>query len=87
MNLVSSKVKGIVLLGKTEQHVMNLKNAFENVVEMMKYTNNMLEAVKVARQMASEGDTILLSPGCASFDLFENYEARGKAFKDIVLNS
>jgi UDP-N-acetylmuramoylalanine--D-glutamate ligase len=87
MNLVSSKVKGIVLLGKTEQHVMNLKNAFENVVEMMKYTNNMQEAVKVARQMASEGDTILLSPGCASFDLFENYEARGKAFKDIVLNS
>ncbi len=86
LKLVSDKVKGIVLLSKDPETVKDIERAFGNVVEMMKHTNNMKEAVKIARQMASEGDTILLSPGCASFDLFANYEERGNQFKQMVLN-
>jgi UDP-N-acetylmuramoylalanine--D-glutamate ligase len=49
-------------------------------------TTSMSEAVKIANKMAERGDTVLLSPACASFDLFENYEDRGKQFKQAVQN-
>jgi UDP-N-acetylmuramoylalanine--D-glutamate ligase len=87
LNLVNDKVKGIVLLSKNLVSVASIHNAFKEKVLMMKHTQSMEEAVKIAKQMASAGDTILLSPGCASFDLFANYEERGNAFKSIVLNS
>ena len=83
MPLVREKVKGIVCLGVDNQ---KLYNTFENVVDVMIETTSMAEAVKIAEKMAEKGDTVLLSPCCASFDLFENYEDRGRQFKNAVHN-
>lgn len=58
--------------------------AFSNVVDFMIETQGAEEAVKVAYKLANKGDTVLLSPACASFDLFENYEDRGRQFKAAV---
>ena len=57
---------------------------FYNVVDMMIETAGAEEAVKVAYKLSHPGDTVLLSPACASFDLFENYEDRGRQFKNAV---
>ena len=59
---------------------------FENVVEVLVETTSMNETVKIANKIAEKGDTVLLSPACASFDLFENYEDRGRQFKQAVQN-
>lgn len=83
MPLVREKVKAIVCLGVDNQKIMN---AFSNVVDVMVETTSMTEAVKIAQSLAEKGDTVLLSPACASFDLFENYEERGKLFKAAVQN-
>ncbi|HSD15517.1 MAG TPA: UDP-N-acetylmuramoyl-L-alanine--D-glutamate ligase [Flavobacterium sp.] len=83
MSLVREKVKGIICLGVDNSKIMK---AFENVVDVMIETASMTEAVKIAQRMAEKGDTVLLSPACASFDLFENYEDRGKQFKNAVQN-
>lgn len=83
MPLVREKVKGIVCLGVDNSKI---KQAFEDVVDVMIETTSMVEAVKIAQRMAEKGDTVLLSPACASFDLFENYEDRGKQFKNAVQN-
>ncbi|MCO6162321.1 UDP-N-acetylmuramoyl-L-alanine--D-glutamate ligase [Flavobacterium sp. NRK F7] len=83
MPLVREKVKGIICLGVDNQ---KLFNAFNNVVDVMIETTSMTEAVKIAQRMAEKGDTVLLSPCCASFDLFENYEDRGRQFKNAVHN-
>ncbi len=83
MSLVRQKVKGIVCLGVDNQ---KLFNTFENVVDVMVETTSMSEAVKIAEKIAEKGDTVLLSPCCASFDLFENYEDRGRQFKNAVHN-
>ncbi len=83
MPLVREKVKGIVCLGVDNQ---KLFNAFNDVVDVMIETTSMTEAVKIAQRMAEKGDTVLLSPCCASFDLFENYEDRGRQFKNAVHN-
>ncbi|QEE48250.1 UDP-N-acetylmuramoyl-L-alanine--D-glutamate ligase [Flavobacterium alkalisoli] len=83
MQLVREKVKAIVCLGVDNQKIMN---AFSNVVDVMVETTSMTEAVKIAQSLAEKGDTVLLSPACASFDLFENYEERGKLFKAAVQN-
>jgi UDP-N-acetylmuramoylalanine--D-glutamate ligase len=48
--------------------------------------DNMNDAVRMAQRMTEKGDTVLLSPACASFDLFENYEDRGRQFKQAVYN-
>lgn len=83
MSLVREKVKGIICLGVDNSKIMK---AFEDVVDVMIETTSMTEAVKIAQRMAEKGDTVLLSPACASFDLFENYEDRGKQFKNAVQN-
>jgi len=80
-DLVKEKVKGLICLGKDNS---KLHSAFDPIVETIIDSDNMLEAVKTAYYLAENGDTILLSPACASFDLFENYEDRGWQFKDAV---
>ena len=83
--LVREKVKAIVCLGvdNTKIHA-----AFEGIVgsDKMKDTKSATEAVRAARDFAESGDVVLLSPCCASFDLFENYEDRGAKFKEAVRN-
>jgi UDP-N-acetylmuramoylalanine--D-glutamate ligase len=79
--LVKDRVKAIVCLGKDNQA---LNEAFSDVVETMVETRSMDVAVQTAIYLAAKGDTILLSPACASFDLFENYEERGDKFKEAV---
>ncbi len=81
MELVKSKVKALVCLGKDNEKI---KKAFEGVVPTIVESDNMKDAVKSAYFLANDGDTVLLSPACASFDLFENYEQRGQQFKKEV---
>jgi UDP-N-acetylmuramoylalanine--D-glutamate ligase len=83
MPLVREKVKAIVCLGLDNQKIMD---TFQNVVDVIVETAGAEEAVKVAHKIAKKGDTVLLSPACASFDLFENYEDRGNKFKEAVRN-
>ena len=83
MPLVHEKVKAIICLGVDNKKIID---AFGNVVDMMVEVDNMRDAVNTARHIAEKGDTVLLSPACASFDLFENYEDRGNQFKREVRN-
>ena len=79
--LVQSKVKGIVCLGTDN---VKLLETFSDMVDSISDTTSMEDAVRTAYQMAKDGDVVLLSPACASFDLFENYEDRGRQFKSAV---
>lgn len=81
MSLVREKVKAIICLGLDNKKIID---AFGNVVDMMIEVTNMNDAVKMAQRLSEKGDTVLLSPACASFDLFENYEERGVQFKQAV---
>jgi len=81
--VVSKKVKAIVCLGKDNRKIIE---AFKDKVPTIVETTSMEEAVRSAYYLASKGDTVLLSPACASFDLFENYEDRGRKFKAAVRN-
>lgn len=83
MALVHEKVKAIICLGLDNKKIID---AFGNIVDMMVEVDNMRDAVNTARHIAEKGDTVLLSPACASFDLFENYEDRGNQFKNEVRN-
>ncbi|NVN19756.1 UDP-N-acetylmuramoyl-L-alanine--D-glutamate ligase [Muricauda sp. HICW] len=83
MPLVREKVKAIVCLGVDNAKLLD---AFGNVIDLMVETYSMQEAVKVAYKVAERGDAVLLSPACASFDLFKNYEDRGDQFKNAVKN-
>ncbi|RYJ39740.1 UDP-N-acetylmuramoylalanine--D-glutamate ligase [Flavobacterium anhuiense] len=83
MSLVREKVKAIICLGIDNRKIID---AFGNVVDIMVEVNNMNDAVKTAQRLTEKGDVVLLSPACASFDLFENYEDRGKQFKQAVYN-
>jgi UDP-N-acetylmuramoylalanine--D-glutamate ligase len=80
-NLVENKVKVLICLGNDNSR---LKEAFGGRVETLVETESMDEAVKTAYYLAQNDDTVLLSPACASFDLFESYEDRGRQFKAAV---
>uniref|UniRef100_UPI00404A858E UDP-N-acetylmuramoyl-L-alanine--D-glutamate ligase n=1 Tax=Gelidibacter sp. TaxID=2018083 RepID=UPI00404A858E len=80
---VNEKVKAIICLGVDNEKLMH---NFGNMVDVIVETQFMSEAVKIAYKLAESGDTVLLSPACASFDLFENYEDRGRQFKNAVRN-
>jgi len=81
--MVREHVKAIICLGIDNKKLLE---TFANVVDFIMETAGMEEAVKVAHKLAESGDTVLLSPACASFDLFDNYEDRGIKFKQAIKN-
>lgn len=80
-DLVRDKVKAIICLGKDNEKI---HKAFEGIIETIVDTTSAEEAVKTSYYIGKKGDAVLLSPACASFDLFENYEERGQKFKAAV---
>lgn len=80
-DLVQKKVKAIICLGVDNSKIFN---AFADLVENIVETRSAAEAVDIAYHLGEQGDLVLLSPACASFDLFENYEDRGNQFKKAV---
>ena len=81
MTFVHEKVKAIICLGIDNTKIIN---AFSPIVDLIVEASSMEEAVKLASKASEEGDTVLLSPACASFDLFTSYEDRGTQFKNEV---
>ena len=79
--LVKEKVKAIVCMGTENRKI---HEAFGDIVSLMVNTDNAKDAVQSAFHFAQKGDVVLLSPACASFDLFKNYEDRGIQFKEAV---
>ena len=76
------KIRAIVAIGEAREKILD---ALGRVIPTQ-FAENLAEAVRKCFEMAHPGETVLLSPGCASFDMFENYEHRGRVFKQIVLN-
>jgi len=83
MTFVNEKVKAIVCLGIDNAKIIQ---AFSPIVDVIFEADSMEQAVKLAAGLSEEGDTVLLSPACASFDLFKSYEDRGTQFKNAVKN-
>lgn len=81
MELVQDKVKAIICLGENNQKIID---AFAGTVETIVEAKSAMEAVAYGYRLAKKDETVLLSPACASFDLFENYEERGNLFKEAV---
>ncbi|MEK7669617.1 MAG: UDP-N-acetylmuramoyl-L-alanine--D-glutamate ligase, partial [Bacteroidota bacterium] len=78
--LVKKHVRAIVAIGESADKV---EKAFNGEVPVQRATS-MDEAVTIGKKLAQKGDIVLLSPACASFDWFKNYEHRGRAFKELV---
>ena len=83
VGLAKEKVKAIICMGLDNAKI---HDAFKDIVPKMYDVTSAQDAVKTAHKIASEGDVVLLSPCCASFDLFKNYEDRGRQFKEAVRN-
>ncbi len=81
--IVRNKVKVLICMGKDNKKLVEY---FKGVVPEIIETSSMKDAVKSAYMVGEKGDVVLLSPACASFDLFDNYEHRGRLFKEIVRN-
>ena len=79
---VQEKVKALICLGKDNE---KLKKFFGGIVPTIHETQSVHDLVRIALQEAQKGDVVLLSPACASFDLFKNYEDRGDQFRKAVL--
>lgn len=82
LDLVRQKVKAIVCLGLDNRKIVE---TFRSIVDIIEETQDTTVAVNKARALAHSGDVVLLSPACASFDLFKNYAVRGDEFKKAVL--
>jgi len=82
-SLVKEKVKAIICLGKENSKI---HKAYDEIVTDVVDSGSMEEAVRTSYYYGKKGDTVLLSPACASFDLFDNYEDRGRQFKKAVRN-
>jgi UDP-N-acetylmuramoylalanine--D-glutamate ligase len=79
--LVKDKVRAIICLGTDNSKIIS---AFGDKVDMIAEAGSAQEAVALSYRLAKKGDSVLLSPACASFDMFENYEDRGRQFKSAV---
>jgi len=88
--------KNIMEVPKLEKIVLNMGvgeakdnskvfSGFSSMVSEIKEAGSMVEAIRIAHDSAKQGDTVLLSPACASFDLFKNYEDRGNQFRNLVI--
>lgn len=79
---LEGKVKCLVLLGETSNQIADTakKYGFENII----FTKSLKEAIDECKKNAQQGDAVLLSPACASWDMFDSYEQRGDMFKDYV---
>jgi len=81
-SLIAEKVKAVVAIGESRDKIIK---AFSGIVKTYK-ASCMAEAVRLCQKMSSEGDTVILSPMCSSFDMYSSYKARGDDFKNIVLS-
>ena len=79
-NLVKNKVKAIIVLGDDKK----IKKSFKSAVEKIMNVSSMKEAVDLSYDLSSDGDCVLLSPACASYNLFKSFEDRGSKFKEAV---